>query len=316
MNPATIGEYDRPILGLTGGEGTKSSAQVDAIYEWLIRMGANKADHLVIVGGGTVLDTAAFAAATFQRGIPFTLVPTTLLAMVDAAIGGKNGINLLGLKNYIGTIVSPASIIADLRVLDTLPEAQLLEGWMEMVKHGLIADASYWRLLQSHVDVPGPGDLSPLIHKAAALKLAVVAGDPYENGMRKQLNFGHTVAHALEANSDGMAQPVTHGMAVGLGMLFSLRLSERCCNGRGAALDFESARTSIRNWIERSDAHWTLDWARSLPPEAIWRRMKKDKKNRADRVLEVVLSDLGTASWDYSLEESEFLQTWKESIAF
>jgi shikimate kinase/3-dehydroquinate synthase len=177
-----------------------------------------RADHLAALGGGVVGDLAGFCAATYQRGVPVVHVPTTLVAQVDSAYGGKTGVDLPRAKNYVGVYHQPAGVLVDPETLETLPRAELDAGWVEVLKTALIAGGELWRQVASgaHVD-------AGTILACARTKLAIVASDERDTGARQALNLGHTVGHGIEA-ATGYAR-YRHGEAVGLGLLAALRLS-------------------------------------------------------------------------------------------
>jgi 3-dehydroquinate synthetase len=213
VGDAAVLELHHPALeaerhALPSGEAAKRMEVVARLWN---ELGIGRDGVLVAVGGGTATDVGGFAAATYLRGIPWIAVPTTLVGQVDAAIGGKTGIDLEAGKNLVGAFHLPEEVVADPLVLRTLPEAQRRQGLAEVVKTGLLADRPLWEL---------PDD--EMIRGAAAFKCAVVLSDPEESGRRAILNLGHTFAHALEAAS-GYALP--HGDAVALGLLAALRLS-------------------------------------------------------------------------------------------
>ena len=200
------------------GEAAKTVAVAEDVWRTLARLGATRGDHLRAVGGGCVTDLAGFCAATYQRGIPVVHVPTTLLAMVDAAIGGKTGVDLPEAKNYVGAYHQPVAVLADTETLSTLPPEQLAEGYAEVVKTALIAGGRLWDRVAAGDDVD-----DDMIFACARTKVAVVAADERDDGRRQVLNLGHTVAHALETVLGYGTLP--HGRAVGLGLLAALRLS-------------------------------------------------------------------------------------------
>jgi shikimate kinase/3-dehydroquinate synthase len=188
------------------------------VWGALIAQGATRADHVVAVGGGVVGDLAGFVASTFQRGIPVVQVPTTLVAQVDSAYGGKTGVDLPAAKNYVGAYHQPAAVMVDPDVLETLPREELAAGYAEVVKTALIAGGALW----DHVASGAPVD--PLtVMRCARTKLQVVADDERDGGRRQVLNLGHTVGHAIETVTD--YRRYRHGEAVGLGLLAALRLS-------------------------------------------------------------------------------------------
>ena len=225
VSDANVAErYAALVPGLAGlieiepGEEHKSLATAERVWHALVAQGATRADHLVAVGGGVVGDLAGFCAATFQRGIPVVQVPTTLVAQVDSAYGGKTGVDLPQAKNYVGAYHQPAAVIADPAALTTLPAAELAAGYAEVVKTALIAGGPLWDLVAGGAVVD-----ERVILECARTKLAVVAADERDGGLRQVLNLGHTVGHAIETVTG--YRRLRHGEAVGLGLLAALRLS-------------------------------------------------------------------------------------------
>ncbi|HEX3511133.1 MAG TPA: iron-containing alcohol dehydrogenase [Solirubrobacteraceae bacterium] len=200
------------------GEQHKTLATAERVWSELIEQGVTRADHLVALGGGVVGDLAGFCAATYQRGVPVVQVPTTLVAQVDSAYGGKTGVDLPAAKNYIGAYHQPAGVIVDPGTLATLPPAELAAGWVEVYKTALLAGGPLWESLSRDQPVDGLA-----IERCVRMKLAVVAADERDAGARQMLNLGHTVGHAIET-ATGYAR-YRHGEAVGLGLLVALRLS-------------------------------------------------------------------------------------------
>ncbi|HWX95671.1 MAG TPA: bifunctional shikimate kinase/3-dehydroquinate synthase [Solirubrobacteraceae bacterium] len=200
------------------GERSKTLAGAEGVWHGLIEAGMTRADHVVALGGGVVGDLAGFCAATYQRGVPIVHVPTTLVAQVDSAYGGKTGVDLPEAKNYIGAYHQPAGVLVDPDTLATLPPAELASGWVEVLKTALIAGGELW----DSVSAGGPVDERTIL-ACARTKLAVVAADERDAGRRQALNLGHTVGHAIES-ATGYGR-YRHGEAVGLGLLATLRLS-------------------------------------------------------------------------------------------
>jgi shikimate kinase / 3-dehydroquinate synthase len=205
-------------VAIAPGEGSKTLASAERVWQALIDAGMTRADHVVALGGGVVGDLAGFCAATYQRGVPVVHVPTTLVAQVDSAYGGKTGVDLAAAKNYVGAYHQPAGVLVDPDTLATLPAAELAAGWVEVLKTALIAGGRLWE------SVAGGAEVDELtIVACARTKLAVVAADERDGGRRQVLNLGHTVGHALET-ATGYAR-YRHGEAVGLGLLAALSLS-------------------------------------------------------------------------------------------
>ncbi len=215
-----------PRYAVPAGEPNKTIAQMTAIWTFLAEAGATRNALLLNIGGGMVTDMGGFAAATFKRGVRCVNVPTTLLGAVDAATGGKTGVDLLSYKNEVGAFHSPEEVIIDCRLFDTLPRAELLSGYGEMLKTGLIADAGlYDRLLHGSAGLERPGTLEPEVMRCVEIKREITEADPTEKGLRKTLNFGHTAGHAMESLCLEKGAPVPHGVAVAHGILVALILS-------------------------------------------------------------------------------------------
>jgi 3-dehydroquinate synthase len=222
------------LRSIPAGESLKTRATWLECTDWMLDERCGRDTTVVALGGGVIGDLAGFVAATFMRGVPFVQVPTTLLAMVDASVGGKVGVDTRHGKNLVGAFHQPAAVVIDPTVLQTLPREHLRAGFAEVVKHGVIADAGYLRTAvsvgSSVLDAPASDvewngdDLTQLVATSVQIKAAIVAADERERGQRLVLNFGHTVAHALEALSGFRA---LHGDAVAIGMCVEARLAER-----------------------------------------------------------------------------------------
>ncbi len=214
------------IIEFDSGENSKNIETCVQIWNVLTELAADRKSLIINVGGGVVTDLGGFVASTFKRGIDFVHVPTTLLAMVDASIGGKNGIDHGNLKNQIGVINVPRLLIIDSGYLDTLPKNEMRSGLAEMIKHGLIHDADYWQKF-SNLDSIDFADFDELIYQSVVIKNNIVSQDPTENGIRKALNFGHTLGHAIESyflsNTD--KNTLLHGEAIAAGMILESYLS-------------------------------------------------------------------------------------------
>ncbi len=273
------------ILVLEPGEENKNIDQVMSVWNHLGNAGADRSSLVINVGGGMLTDLGGFAACSFKRGITFINIPTTILAMVDASAGGKTGINFRGLKNEIGVIRQPLHVFLYLPFLRTLDRENLLSGFAEMLKAGLIADAELWQDLKKFgFDEYSEEYLGRLIWRSVAIKKDVVTTDPEEHGLRKTLNFGHTIGHALESESLHSGTPLAHGYAVAYGMVAEAVLSHNL-------LGFPSESVQdIRDTITRFYG---------TPPDTIkqvdllleW--MKFDKKNRDNRINFSLLEKIG-----------------------
>ncbi len=208
------------------GEENKNISSLTGIWESLGSNGATRHSLLINLGGGMITDLGGFAAATFKRGIAFINIPTTLLAMVDAAVGGKTGINFNGLKNEVGAFCEPRAVLTDTVFLKTLGARDIRSGYAEMLKHGLISTRRQWaELIDFDLAQPDTGALQQMVGTSVEVKRRIVAQDPHERGIRKALNLGHTVGHAMESFAMTEGRPVPHGYAVAYGMICELYLS-------------------------------------------------------------------------------------------
>ena len=211
---------------IPSGEENKLLSSVEKIWLFLSQNGADRKSLVVNLGGGMVTDLGSFAASTFKRGLQFINIPTTLLSQVDASVGGKTGFNFNGLKNEIGVINQPLQVIIDTRFLKTLDHENIISGYAEMIKHGLIHSQDHLAELRKFdLDNPDYRELQGIIAHSVLIKNYFVEKDPHERNIRKALNFGHTVGHAFESLSLRNSQPLLHGHAVAFGMI-----AERRCH--------------------------------------------------------------------------------------
>lgn len=217
------------MMALDAGEQVKTMDTVLSICRWLLDAGADRKSIVLAIGGGTVTDTVGFAASIYKRGIAYANIPTTLLAMVDAAIGGKTGVNIDGYKNMLGTFCQPEFTWVLPEALQTLPEREFRSGSAELLKTFLIADAkNYRKAVEVLSGAPTIGEMAPLISAAAAIKEKIVNEDPFEQGRRRVLNLGHTWAHAIEwwQSKQTPAGTLSHGEAVAIGIIRAAQRSE------------------------------------------------------------------------------------------
>ena len=217
---------DAHLIVTDAGDDNKDLAHLSLIWERLQSLGATRHSLMVNIGGGMVTDMGGFAAATFKRGLPFINVPTTLLGAVDAAVGGKTGINFHGFKNELGVFAEATSVIISTCFFATLPPKELLSGYAEMLKHGLLHSTEETsRLINSDIEQIPADQLLSLLEKSVEVKRCIVAQDPHEQGLRKALNLGHTFGHAFESWHLNRHEPVPHGYAVAWGLVCALVLS-------------------------------------------------------------------------------------------
>lgn len=273
------------IIEMEAGEENKTIDTCNGIWRVLSELEADRKSLMINLGGGVVTDLGGFIAATFKRGIPCIHFPTTLLAMVDAAVGGKNGVNLDGLKNQIGVIRPPELVIADTSFLQTLPPAEMRSGLAEMLKHGLIRDENYWNKLCSLKDLD-LNDLDQLILESVEIKENVVLQDPTEQNLRKSLNFGHTLGHAIESYflESPSKQKLLHGEAVAIGMVLAAFLSVKIEGFSEEKLrEIKNVIISMYGQIEitKEDQKKIIEY------------LKFDKKNEGGKINFVLLRKIG-----------------------
>lgn len=283
------------IVTIPPGDQHKNLESCALIWSALLESGADRSCLVLNVGGGMICDIGGFAASCYQRGIRFAHVPTSLLAMTDAALGGKTGINFSGYKNYIGRFEAPAFIWIDPVFLRTLSSGEMINGMAEMVKHAIIGSPPLWNLLSAAPSVDAM-DWPLLIEMNTAIKRIIVEDDPYEHGVRKTLNFGHTIGHALESYFLETRSPLSHGQAVTLGMLAETRLSYRL--GILDLEDFERIIALIQRLLRPSEV--TLPSIESLRP---W--LNADKKKHKGAVGFSLPNKIGACIWDVKVEEYE-----------
>jgi len=264
-------------IAVEPGEGAKTMAQAEQVLRGLAGAGMTRSDHLVALGGGVVGDLAGFCAHTYQRGVPVVHVPTTVVAQVDSAYGGKTGVDLPEAKNYVGAYHQPAAVLAEWSLVESLPEPELAAGFVEVLKTALLAGDPLWRGVRQ-IEA---GDLvsQPWVAPACArFKCAVVAADERDSGRRQILNLGHTVGHAIEtATGYGTYR---HGEAIGLGLLATLRLS-----------DAGALRVEVEGWLERHGLPTGLEGSADL--DSVLSALERDKKRTSEGVPFVLLPEAG-----------------------
>ncbi len=282
------------IIEVVSGEENKNIETCLGIWQTLSDFDGDRKSLLINVGGGVVTDMGGFVASTFKRGIDFINIPTTLLAMVDASVGGKTGVDLGVLKNQIGVINQPEVVIVDPSYLATLEKNQLISGFAEMLKHGLIKDAAYWNTLKNGVDFD---NILAHIYTSVSIKNEVVTIDPTEQGLRKILNFGHTLGHAIESYclENTEKQTLLHGEAIAIGMVLEAYLAYGIQELSKVELDeIKSVFAVFYKKMEFS----TIDI------DAIISLLKFDKKNSHGIVNFVLISKIGEATIDKKIENS------------
>ena len=288
------------------GEENKNVTSINGLYEFLIQNHFDRQDILVALGGGVVGDMTGYAAATYLRGIDFIQVPTTLLSQTDSSIGGKTGIDFMQYKNMVGAFYMPRLVYMNLSVLKTLPKEQLISGFGEILKHGLIKDFEYFNWLKEHYDAIWNLEYEPLeemIYRSCNIKREVVERDPKEKGERALLNFGHTVGHAIEKLSEFK---LSHGCCVGLGMVAASYLSK--CLGNISDEELYN--------IEKTLAHFGLKTrVEGFDESAILMASKSDKKMVGNQVKFILLQRPGVAYINKDLSEEQILSAIRYVLA-
>lgn len=294
------------ILEVEAGEGSKTIATCVELWESLNELGGDRKSLLINIGGGMITDLGGFVASTYKRGIDFLHIPTTLLSMVDAAIGGKNGVDLGHIKNQIGTISPPKMVVIDCEFLTTLPSNHMRAGLAEMLKHGLIASSAHWNELANLNELTSD-DLERLIADSIQIKLEIVAKDPAEKRERKMLNFGHTLGHAIESHflATESLPVLLHGECVAAGMWMEAHIAKEL--NLLKAEDF----ISIANRIDEIFPKLPLD---STHWEQITNLLIFDKKNEHGQILFSLLEGIGKGNFNQIVANHLIDNAFKEYV--
>ena len=294
------------LITIPSGDTNKTLQSLTHVWQQLQQGGATRHSLLVNLGGGMVTDLGGFAASTFKRGITFVNIPTTLLAMVDASVGGKTGINFGGLKNEVGVFSNAQQVIIDTQFLSTLDHDNLLSGYAEMIKHTLISSVDEWaELLNYAPDNRNLAPLAPMLKKNIQVKERIVEADPHEQGLRKALNLGHTVGHALESFAMAAGRPVLHGYAVAWGIVCELYLS---------AIKTGFPTTPLHQTASYIRNHYGQPAIECKHYDQLLELMTHDKKNTGSDINFTLLADIGslrlnqTATRDEIFEALDFLR--------
>lgn len=277
LYPDLVRRYEHIIIG--GGEANKSLATVATIYDRLMKMGADRSTFILGIGGGIVTDISGFVAATYMRGLDFGFISTTLLGQVDASIGGKNGVNVADYKNMVGTIVHPRFVISDVEMLRTLSERELRAGMAEVVKSAIIGDAELFDYIErwaADTLYHSSEQMQNIVLRTVKVKAAIVEADERERGLRRQLNLGHTIGHAIEKST----RAVNHGEAVAMGLVAIAKAAAK--EGMLPERDAERIASVVRAL--------GLSIEPPVPVTAIMRAVRYDKK-RQDNILRVVIPE-------------------------
>jgi 3-dehydroquinate synthase len=295
------------VLFFPGGEERKRLAHLETLAEEMMRRGADRSSIVIAFGGGIVNDMGGFLAAIFMRGIPVVQVPTTLLAQVDASIGGKTGVNLLEGKNLIGSFHQPLAVLIDPEVLATLPDREYRAGLFEVIKCGVIRSAPLFQLLADERDAvlaKEPRVLDRIIEESVRIKAEVVSADERESGLRRILNFGHTFGHALEAET--AYARFLHGEAVGFGMRAATHLAKS--TGHLAGGDAASILDAV-------DHYGPIPSLRDIPAERLAARLVKDKKTIQGKIHFVLPTVIGEVTVVSGVDDGAVLSAIRSALA-
>jgi 3-dehydroquinate synthase len=304
--PKFMGELETDlgieIIEIENGEVHKTIETCVGVWNALSELDADRKSLIINLGGGVVTDLGAFVASTFKRGIQFINVPTSLLAMVDASVGGKTGVDLGSLKNQVGVINIGAMVLIDTSYLDTLPANELRSGYAEMLKHGLIKNEEYWNKLRDLSNLT-LSNLDNLIYKSVIIKNDVVTKDPHEDGLRKTLNYGHTLGHAIESLflEDHKKKTLLHGEAIAVGMVLATYISHKL-------LDFpdEKLKTVKTTMI---DLYGKVEFKQE-DYQLIIELLKFDKKNSHGNINFVLLHDIASPKIDCIVENKLIIEAF------
>jgi 3-dehydroquinate synthase len=276
------------IIEIKSGEEYKNISTCSFIWEQLTINNFDRNSLLINLGGGVIGDMGGFCASTYKRGLEYIHIPTTLLAMVDASVGGKLGIDFKGFKNQIGLFNNPKAVLISSEFLETLAESELKSGFAEVLKHALISDNSLWLKLKNtpFTDL----DWEDIIDTSVQIKNKIVLADPFEKGERKKLNFGHTFGHAIESYYLEKGTPISHGEAVFMGMILETKISDLS----------ETDKNEIKNYV-------LSNFALPYTPKksSLHKFLKNDKKNQNGKINFTLLNGIGNCSLDnlFSLDE-------------
>jgi len=282
------------VIEIPSGEEYKNLDTCVTIWEKMTSWQMDRHALLIVIGGGVLGDMGGFCAATYKRGIDFILIPTTLLSQVDASIGGKLGIDFQHFKNHIGVFKTPALTLLHAGFLKTLPESEIRSGFAEVIKHALIADAPVWNEIRENALGDQPWE--KLLQHSVNVKLNVVRTDPFEKGLRKTLNAGHTIGHAIETHLLQAGRKILHGEAVAAGLVCEAFLARE--KGMLSDKDF----SGIRDYIVAVFGKVKLDESED---EDVVMLTSQDKKNRENKILCVLLDGIGNARWDNEISPKE-----------
>lgn len=289
------------VIVIPSGDDNKNIDSLSSVWTQLTEGGATRHSLLINIGGGVVTDLGGFAAATFKRGIKYINIPTTLLSMVDASVGGKTGINFHGLKNEIGAFCEPMRVILDTQFLKTLDLENILSGYAEMLKHGLLSKSDMLNeLLTFDIESMDLQLLDKMIKRSIGVKKSFVKNDPHEKNIRKALNLGHTVGHAFESFAMERKSPVLHGYAVAWGIICELYISTAY---------FNFPTDLMHRVVKFITEHYGKMNISCDDYERLFEFMTHDKKNMGDKIQFTLLSDIGRVRINRTITKEQIFES-------
>jgi 3-dehydroquinate synthase len=300
LEAALAAEYPLQLIEIPAGEEHKNIETCSLIWSALLKGQASRKSLLLNLGGGVIGDMGGFCAATYKRGMDFIQIPTTLLSEVDASVGGKLGIDFQAVKNGVGVFQNPQMVLIHPPFLKTLPKRELYSGFAEVIKHALIQDAEHWEKIQTITALEQYEDWTAIIDHSIKIKAKVVEQDPHEKGLRKILNFGHTIGHAIESLSWETDQPLLHGEAIAIGMICEAYIAQLELGLPKAELD------AIANYILKLYPPFDLE---KLDRQKLLQLMLQDKKNEGASILGSLITAIGTAAFNVGLKEQMILDS-------
>ena len=288
--------FPHELIQISAGEENKNLGSCEFVWTSLLEKGADRKSLLINLGGGVIGDLGGFCASTFMRGIDFIQAPTTLLSQVDASVGGKLGVDLQSIKNIVGVFNDPQLVWVQTDFLYSLPANELRSGYAEVIKYCLIADKEQWDILSQYENPSEIKDWTKLVSDSIEIKNKVVTQDPYEAGLRKILNFGHTLGHAIESLLLETDERLLHGEAIAQGMILESELA--VSKGHLSMSEFESLKSYIEKIYGKIDL-------KKLDVEKLLSIAKKDKKNFAGDIRIATIDKIGSCIYDLQISKDE-----------
>lgn len=287
------------VIVISSGEVNKTLDSCQKVWDALADKGADRHSLFINLGGGVIGDLGGFCASTYMRGMDFIQIPTTLLAQVDASVGGKLGIDYKGMKNFIGLIKAPNLVFIDPSFLKTLPKEELRSGYAEVLKHGIIADRAYWDDCKGALPADADTNWTSIIEKSVSIKRVVTESDPNERGLRKILNFGHTIGHAIESIFLESEQPFLHGEAIAIGMVCEAAIADE------KGLITEEELKDMADHIIHIYGHYPEAVSET---SSIMKLMLKDKKNKGGKIMCSLPEGIGKCVFNFPIFEEDIRQ--------